>query len=169
MAVADFQWLAYRQYMLTDDGDYLGQRGEAMASAVTWVWGAYTCGPVTGRIDQLLNRAVAVAELWAAMAIYDGGGTTEWQLRAVCADLGVRYWRPEFERFTMDHGQGFYEALSWLIGYADGYERGHRCPLELPVRADDGTVATDPHSAELFAQIEETRRRAAADLDARTL
>jgi len=38
--------------------------------------------------------------MWAAMAVYDGGGTTERQLRSACPSLGVAYWRPEFERFN---------------------------------------------------------------------
>ena len=54
---------------------------------------------------------------------------------------------------------GVDEALSWLVGGADGYECGRRCPLELPVRAADGTVVADRRSAELIAQIEETRRQ----------
>jgi hypothetical protein len=95
------------------------------------------------------------------MAVYDGGGTSERHLRGACERLGVTYRRPEFELFTIDHGQGFHE-LSWLTGSSDGWHNGRRCPLELPARANDGTLADDPRSAELVALIENTRRRAAA-------
>jgi len=64
------------------------------------VWGGISLGPVTGSTDQPVTRAVAVAEMWAAMAVYDGGRTTERQLRSACQSLGVAYWRPEFERFN---------------------------------------------------------------------
>lgn len=101
--------------------------------------------------------------MWAAMAIYDGGGTTERQLRAACESLGVAYWRPDFNTLTSEHGCGFYEALSWLTGSSDGWEGGRRCPLELPARLPDGTPADD-RSLELVGLIEDTRRRAAAAL-----
>lgn len=44
VAVADFQWLAYRRYKLARH-EVEAQRGEAMATAVSWLWGGITLGP----------------------------------------------------------------------------------------------------------------------------
>lgn len=160
--VYDFQWLAHRRYL-----DTTGHQSEAaagMAAAVVWVRGGIS-GPATGRPEQPVTRAIATAELWAAMAICDGGGTPERQCRAVCAEVGVPYWPSDFDGVSLETGYGIYQTLSWLLRYLDGWEWGRYPPLELPARnADGGAPPGDQRSRELVELIEDTRRRAALSL-----
>jgi hypothetical protein len=157
--VADADWLAHRKYLLGDDLE-VRDHGEAVSAAITWIWGLIKIGPVTYRTDDPVTRAVAQAEMWAAAAVFDGGGTTERELRGTCASLGVHYCPPDFDRLSLEHGRGFYETLSWLTGSLDGWRQGRKPPVELPVRATDGTVAAAARSRELIGLIEDTRRRA---------
>lgn len=130
---------------------------EGISAATSWVRGAIQLGPATARAESPLTRALVTAEMWAAMAINDGGGTSERTLRGVCAMEGVRYYRPNFERLSLDHGTGIYQTLGWLIANGDGWRGGHTPPLEIPARDADGNVADDPRSRELAEQIERIR------------
>jgi hypothetical protein len=162
LAVADLQWLAYRTYDLTD---HEAERDEAegITTAITWLWGAIRLGPVTSRPEYPITRDVAMAEMWAAMAVCDGGGTPEYWLRGDCELRGVRYYPPDFGRLSLDHGWGMYTCLSWATGSADGWERGRRAPMELPARRADGSLdPEDSRAYELVEMIEDIRRRAAS-------
>jgi hypothetical protein len=70
--VADLQWLAYQAYV---EGSV---RSGGMAAAVAWVQGG-RAGPVTDRDERPVTRELAaicsewVAEMWAAVAVADGG------------------------------------------------------------------------------------------------
>ena len=79
---------------------------------------------------------------------------------------GVRYYRPDFERATLDHGMGMYQTLGWLIANADGWRGGRKPPLEIPARDADGNLADDPRSRELAELVAQTRRASAARLGA---
>lgn len=160
--VFDLKWLAYRRY-LDAPHEIDRQRGETIAATVRWVWGPVT-GPATGRPDQPVTRPVAVAEMWAAMALADGGGTRERVLRGVCAEQGMRYYPPDFGAVGLEAGMAIYQALSWLLASPDGWERGRRPPLEIPLRDAAGSVADDPRSRELAEFVVETRGREAAAL-----
>jgi hypothetical protein len=162
LAVADLQWLAHRRYVLSK---HESERDEAegIATAITWLWGAIRFGPATSRPEHPITRDVAMAEMWAAMAVCDGGGTPEYWLRGDCELRGLRYYPPDFGRLSLDHGWGMYTCLSWATGSPDAWERGRSAPMELPTRRVDGTIG--PHDArarELVGLIEDTRRRDAS-------
>jgi hypothetical protein len=108
---------------------------------------------------------VAYAEMWAAMALCDGGATPDRLLRAACAEGRVPYYRPNFDLIDLEEGFAIYQTLSWLLGSPDGWERGRETPLEIPVRDTAGNIAADDaRSLELVALVEDTRRRAAEAL-----
>ena len=156
--VEDLQWLAHRRRVETDGIE--SDAAAAVVATVMWVWGRIP-GPVTGRLEQPVTRAVAVAEWWAAAAASDGGATSERQRRGVCAELDVAYWPPEYDRVGLEEGYAIYQTLSWLLGTLDGWERGRRPPLPIPVRNADGSLAPDDQrSRELAEMIGQTRRRA---------
>ncbi|MFN2496707.1 MAG: hypothetical protein ABR608_12485 [Pseudonocardiaceae bacterium] len=156
--VEDLQWLAHRRRVETDGIE--SDAAAAMVATVMWVWGRIP-GPATGRLEQPVTRAVAVAEWWAAAAVSDGGATSERQRRGVCAELGVAYWSPQYDRVGLEEGYAIYQTLSWLLGTLDGWERGRRPPLTIPVRNADGDpAASDQRSRELAELIGQTRRRA---------
>jgi hypothetical protein len=160
IAVADLSWLAYRRFLLADDA-YDRAEADGMQLALDWVRGSLELGPATGRHPCPCTRAVAEAELWAAMALADGGGTLERDMRHACRRLGVDYWPPDFD-IDLNTGEGIYLVLSWVTASDDGWCEGRRSPLELPVRNQDGSVDPgDARSLELLEQIEDTRRRAA--------
>lgn len=160
--VFDLRWLAHRRYL--DAAHELdSQRGEAIAATVVWVWGDLA-GPATSRPEQPVTRPVAVAEMWAAMALADGGGTRERVLRGVCAMEGVAYYRPDFDKVDLEPGMAVYQTLSWLLGSLDGWERGRRPPMEIPQRDTAGGLAGDPRSRELADLVADTRVRAGAAL-----
>jgi len=156
--VEDLLWLAHRRHVETDGIE--SDAAAAMVATVMWVWGRIP-GPITGRLEQPVTRAVAVAEWWAAAAASDGGATSKRQHRGVCAELGVAYWPPEYDRVGLEEGYAIYQTLSWLLGTLDGWERGRRPPLAIPVRNADGNpAASDQRSRELAELIGATRRRA---------
>jgi hypothetical protein len=64
IAVTDLQWLAYRAYV---EGSV---PTGGMAAAVAWVQGGRS-GPVTDRGERPVTRELAVAEMWAAVAVAD--------------------------------------------------------------------------------------------------
>ncbi|MHA6626256.1 hypothetical protein ACU61A_12545 [Pseudonocardia sichuanensis] len=162
---ADLHWLAYRTY-LDDERQHERERGEAIAMTVSWLGGGIW-SPITGRPEQPVPRGVAVAEMWAAMRVCDGGGTPVSALRAACAEQGVPYY-PCSDIPTLEHGWGVYQALSWLMRNLDGWEGGRRPPMEIPIRAADGTIAADDsRSQELAALVADTRARAAEALGRR--
>lgn len=162
LAVADLQWLAHRKYVLSTH-ECERDEAEGVATVITWLWGAIRLGPATGRPEYPVTRDLAVAELWAAMAVCDGGGTPEREVRGACELRGLPYYPPDFGRLSLDHGWGMYTCLSWATRCADGWEQGRRAPMELPARRADGTIdARDARSVELVGLIEDTRRRAAA-------
>lgn len=159
--VCDLQWLAYRRHLDTEGWVSQAAAAVAVAATVVWVWGGIG-GPVTGRPEQPVTRAVATTELWAAMAACDGGYTPERQRRAVCAAEGVAYWAPDYQRVSLEEGYAIYQTLSWLLRSPDGWEHGRRAPLDIPSRGADGSpLPGDQRSAELVALVEDTRRRAA--------
>jgi hypothetical protein len=160
--VEDLHWLAHRRHMDTEG--WVSDAAAATAATVAWVWGG-TTAPVTGRSEQPVTREVAVAEWWAAMAACDGGATPERQRRRVCTELGVPYWPPDYEAVGLEQGYAIYQTLSWLLGTLDGWERGRRPPLQIPVRdADGAAVPGDVRSLELEELVVEMRRRALARL-----
>lgn len=112
--VFDLHWLAYRRHLDAEhEVDAAGS--EAIAATVVWVWGGLI-GPATLRPEQPVTRGVAVAEMWAAMAIGDGGGTPERDLRRACQWEGVRYYPPDFRDVDLEAGMAMYETLCWLVG-----------------------------------------------------
>jgi hypothetical protein len=103
--------------------------------------------------------------MWAAMAIGDGGGTPERDLRRACQWEGVRYYPPDFRGVDLEAGMAMYETLCWLTGDPPGgYGPSGRPPMEIPRRDAGGRVAEDSRSRELAALVEDTRARAAASL-----
>lgn len=161
--VRDLDLLAYGRSVL--DGHPCDVAyAEGIGAAISWVHGAIRLGPATARPEWPLTRALVTAEMWAAMALNDGGGTSERTLRGVCMREGVRYYHPDFERATLDHGTGMYQTLGWLIANGDGWRGGRKPPLEIPLRDADGNVADDLRSLELAAQVERIRADAAADV-----
>ncbi|MBW0101469.1 hypothetical protein [Pseudonocardia sp. KRD291] len=162
--VRDLHLLAYGRSMANDHPCDVAL-AEGIGTAISWVQGAIQLGPATARSESPLTRALVTAEMWAAMALNDGGGTSERTLRGVCTREGVRYYRPDFERLTLDHGTGIYQALGWLIANGDGWRGGRTPPLEIPARDEDGNVANDRRSRELAEQIERIRADAAAEID----
>jgi len=163
--VFDLQWLAYRRY-LDAEHEVDAAWGEAIAATVVWVWGSLI-GPATGRPEQPVTRGVAVAEMWAAMAIGDGGGTPERDLRGACEGVGVRYYPPDFCTVDPERGMAMYETLCWLLGDSPGgcSPAARRPPMEIPRREAAGRVAEDSRSRELAALVDDTRARAAASLN----
>ena len=162
--VFDLQWLAYRRY-LDAEHEVDAAWGEAIAATVVWVWGSLV-GPATGRPEQPVTRGVAVAEMWAAMALCDGGGTPERDLRRACEWEGVRYYPPDFRSVDAERGMAMYETLCWLTGDPPGgYGPSGRPPMEVPRRDAAGRVAEDLRSWELAALVDDTRARAAASLN----
>jgi hypothetical protein len=107
-----------------------------MAAAVAWVQGGRS-GPVTDRDERPVTRELAVAEMWAAVAVADGG--TPPPLQSICEQFGVRYRAPlAVDRLWAD---GVWRALRWLTGTQT------EPPLELPVRRVDGST---PSAEELY-------------------
>lgn len=104
-------------------------RLDGVLAGLTWVSGE-GAGPVTSR-SAPASRGEAVAEVWAAAAVADGGGTTQRDLRRVCTDQGVPYRAPDLS-LGLDYGFGAHQVLSWLSGCLDGWERGRRAPVEVP-------------------------------------
>ncbi|MBW0101637.1 hypothetical protein [Pseudonocardia sp. KRD291] len=154
--VRDLGWLARWRHLANShpcDAAY----AEGVGAAIAWVQGSARVGPATARSESPLTRQLVTAEMWAAMALNDGGGTSERTLRGVCAVQGVAYVRPDFERATLDHGSGIYRTLGWLIGNGDGWRGGRVPPYEIPARDAAGNVAADPRSRELVELIERTR------------
>lgn len=161
--VRDLDLIAYGRYVANGHPCDVAH-AEGIGAAISWVQGAIQLGPATARAESPLTRALVTAEMWAAMAINDGGGTSERTLRGVCAMEGVRYYCPDFGRLTLDHGMGIYQTLGWLIANGDGWRGGRTPPMEIPARDADGNVAKDPRSRELAEQIERIRSDAAAEV-----
>jgi hypothetical protein len=124
------QWLAYRAFV---DGSV---RAGGMAAAVAWVQGG-RAGPVTDRDEKPVTRELAVAEMWAAVAVADGG--TPPPLEVICEQFGVAYWAPlAVDRLWAD---GVWRALRWLTGTQA------EPPMQVPVRHVDGST---PSAEELY-------------------
>jgi hypothetical protein len=122
--VVDLHWLAYRVH--SDTGS---ARCAGISGGLAWVCGG-CAGPVTGRTEKPVTEALARAEMWAAIAMSDGGRP---DLAGICADLGVEYWPP----LAVEQGwaEGVWLALRWLLG-----EQGADAPMTLPQRSPDGAL-----------------------------
>jgi hypothetical protein len=111
-----------------------GNRPQAcgIVGALRWVLGETMIGPVTARPDQPVTETVATAECWAAKALAEGDRSSQDQLEAACAELGVDYWPPDMELIDPEEGHGVYQTLSWLLAWSDGYRGGCAPPLPHP-------------------------------------
>jgi hypothetical protein len=107
-----------------------------MAAAAAWVQGGRS-GPVTDRGERPVTRELAVAEMWAAVAVADGG--TPPPLEAICEQFRVRYGAPLAVHPSW--ADGVWRGLRWLTGTQT------EPPLELPVRHVDGST---PSAEELY-------------------
>ena len=112
-----------------------------MAAAVAWVGGGRR-GPVTGRDEQPVSKALAQAEQWAAVAASSAAdGLPPPPLESFCASLQVAYWPPG--QVSPQWAHGVRRALRWLTGAQE------EPPLPVPMRSSDGHVL---RAEELFAQ-----------------
>src|SRR5437868_5227187 len=88
--VDDLRWLAYCYALDRGFSEFPAAAG--MIGAIDWVWGDRT-GPITAREEQPVTRALADAELWAAIAVDDIHHNRHLPpLDLICAKLGVVNW-----------------------------------------------------------------------------
>lgn len=160
--VSDLHWLAW-QRCLDEDTEVGRARAAGVAAACAWLV-SDTGGPATGRPERPVTRAHAHAEMFAAMALCDGGATPEPQVRWAAEEGDVRFYPPDFAGVSLEQGMAVFQTLGWLMRSADGWERGRVPPMDIPTRGPDGRIAPgDPRSAELAERVAATRRRAAAE------
>ncbi|MBV9652201.1 MAG: hypothetical protein JO296_18965 [Pseudonocardiales bacterium] len=138
--VAELYSLARSQY-----GAPRGNRPQArgIVGVLRWATGDDMVGPVTGRPDQPVTAAVAIAECWAAKSLTEGSISEE-ELKAACVELGVAYWPPDVELIDPEEGCGAYQTLSWLLQWHDGYRGGRVPPLPSPRHSRTGSTITPP-------------------------
>jgi len=132
--LADVHVLAFREYRDTGSA-----KAEAMGATAAWIRGGRTA-PVTFREEQPVTKALAKAEMWAAVHVVTG----DVPLESLCLDLGVHY-APAVATNAV-WSLGVEEVLRWLT--ADPLER-RKPPIPLPRRNPDGSVAT---AEELYQQ-----------------
>ncbi len=135
-ALVDLHVLAYREYRDTESA-----RHEAMGATASWVRGGRN-GPTTFREEQPVTRALARAEMWAALAVleFDTEGAppaVPVPLEAMCRDLGVAHRAPVATSPVW--ARGVWDVLRWLTD--DPLEQ-RKPPMAVPVRNDDGTIPT---------------------------
>lgn len=130
--IADLHWLAYRAQLEMDSPWAAG-----VAAAVSWVRGGRVA-PVTERDDTPVTKALAEAEMWAAVVALGDGPPPP--VEGISARLGVPYRAPCTT--NPDWAQGVWRALRWLTGTG-----GQVSPIALPVRHTGGSV---PTADELF-------------------
>ena len=132
-ALADVHVLAFREYR--DTGSV---KVGAMGATAAWIRGGRNA-PVTFREEQPVTKALAKAEMWAAVHVNTG----DVPLESFCLDLGVHY-APAVATNPV-WSLGVEEVLRWLT--ADPLER-RKPPIPLR-RNPDGSVAT---AEELYQQ-----------------
>jgi len=132
--LADVHVLAFRTFRDTGSA-----KAEAMGATAAWIRGGRTA-PVTFREEQPVTKALAKAEMWAAVHVVTG----DVPLESFCLDLGVHY-APAVATNPV-WSLGVEEVLRWLT--ADPLER-RKPPIPLPRRNPDGSVAT---AEELYQQ-----------------
>lgn len=110
-----------------------------MATAAAWVTGA-RAAPVTERADVPVTRELAEAERIAAQLVIDEAARLpRFPAESECAALGVMFVAPR--PVSPEWARGVEATLRWLLGRR-GVDGPAPAPLVLPVRRDDGSLAS---------------------------